>query len=338
MHVLLVSCVGLRANTHWRVIGGTFLRRKSLGILFVLTAAVLFGINGSLSRLLFDRGVTPVTLVELRIIVGSLCLFALLSTQPRQTWKVPRSTRSWLVAFGLSIALVTYTYFVAISRLNIALVLVIQFTGPVWMATAQALWRRRLPSWHVLGALLLAISGVVLVTGLLEQRLGSLDVIGLLFSFFALLAFIAYLVLGRKVGGHLHPIASTAYGAGVAGVFWLIVQPPWSIPAGTWHPQTFILMVLVGVIGMALPFSLEVAALRRLDATRAGIAAMFELPASALIAFFWLGQGLDLWQIIGCALVLAGITLVQLEKPGEQKTSELPGEQQLTEPPVQVVD
>ena len=298
------------------------MRQKTFGILFVLMAAVLFGINGSLSRLLFDSGVTPLTLVEFRMIVGSLCLFGFLSTQPRQAWRLPRHALGWLLAFGLSIALVTYTYFVAISRVNIALVLVIQYTGPVWMATAEALWRRHMPSRHVLGALLLTMSGVVLVTGLLEQRLGSLDVIGLLFSFFALITFIAYLVLGRKISGHLHPITSTAYGAGVAGVFWLIVQPPWSIPASTWNPHTFILMVLVGVIGMALPFSLEVVALRRLDATRAGIAAMFELPASALIAFFWLGQSLDLWQVLGCTLVLAGITLVQLEKPGEQKTSE----------------
>jgi drug/metabolite transporter (DMT)-like permease len=89
---------------------------------------------------------------------------------------------------------------------------------------------------------------------------------------------------------------------------------------------------------MAVPFSLEVAALRRLDATRAGIAAMFELPASALIAFFWLGQSLDLWQILGCALVLAGITIVQLEKPGVQKTSEKFGEQHASEPPLQVVE
>jgi drug/metabolite transporter (DMT)-like permease len=314
------------------------LRQKTFGLLFVLTAAVLFGINGSLSRLLFDRGVTPVTLVEIRMIVGSLCLFGFLATQPRQAWRMPRRTSGWLVAFGLCIALVTYTYFVAISRVPIALVLVIQFTGPVWMATAVALWRRRLPSWHVLFALLLTLSGVVLVTGLLEQRLGSLDVIGLLFSFFALIAFIAYLVLGRRVGGQLHPIASTAYGAGVAAVFWLIVQPPWSIPASTWHPHTFILMALVGIIGMAIPFSLEVAALRRLDATRAGIAAMFELPASALIAFLWLGQSLDPWQILGCTLVLAGITLVQLEKPGKQNTSEQSGEQQVSEPPLQVVE
>jgi len=74
---------------------------------------------------------------------------------------------------------------------------------------------------------------------------------------------------------------------------------------------------------MALPFSLELAALHRLDATRAGIAAMFELPASAVVAFFWLGQSLDLWQILGCVLVLVGITIVQLEKPGQRASIDL---------------
>jgi len=134
---------------------------------------------------------------------------------------------------------------------------------------------------------------------------------------------IAYLVLGRKVGEYLPSITGTAYGAVVASLFWLIVQPPWSIPTSTWDLHTFWLIALVGIIGMALPFSLELAALHRLDATRAGIAAMFELPASAVVAFFWLGQSLDLWQILGCVLVLVGITIVQLEKPGQRASIDL---------------
>lgn len=293
------------------------MRQKTLGLLFILTAAVLFGINGSLSRLLFDSGVTPVTLVEFRMIVGGLGLFGFLCLQ-RQRLKLHRRAFGWIIAFGLSIALVTYTYFVAISRVPIAVALVIQFTGPVWMALGEAIWRRRIPSWHVLGALVLTIGGVVLVTGIWKQNLNGLDGIGLLFSFFALITFIAYLVLGRKVGAYVPPISGTASGAVVASLFWLVVQPPWHIPASTWNPHTFLLIVLVGIIGMALPFSLELAGLRRLDATRAGIAAMFELPASAVIAFFWLGQNLDHGQLLGCVLVLAGITIVQLERPADE--------------------
>ena len=309
-----MSCVGVVPAYHERYF---FLRQKTLGIIFILTAAVLFGINGSLSRLLFDSGVTPVTLVEFRMIVGGLGLFGFLCVQ-RQCLKLPRRAFGWIIVFGLLIALVTYTYFVAISRVPIAVAVIIQFTGPAWMALGEAIWRRRIPSWHMLGALVLTIGGMVLVTGLWEQNMNGLDDIGLLFSFFALITFIAYLVLGRKVGAYLPPISGTAYGAVVASLFWLVVQPPWRIPASTWNPHTFLLIVLVGIIGMALPFSLELAGLRRLDATRAGIAAMFELPASVVIAFFWLGQDLDLWQLLGCVLVLAGITIVQLERPADE--------------------
>jgi inner membrane transporter RhtA len=282
-----------------------------------MVAAVLFGINGSLSRLLFDSGVTPLTLVEFRMFVGGLCLFSFLLLRQRHELKLPRRSLRWVIAFGLAMALVTFTYFVSISRLPIAVALVIQFTGPAWMALFGAIWRRRWPSWYVLVALVLTIGGVVLVTGLEKQNLSGLDTIGLLFAVFALVTFIAYLMLGRKVGAYLPSLPGTAYGALVASLFWLIIQPPWNIPASTWNPHTLLLMVLVGIIGMALPFSLELAGLRRLDATRAGIAAMLELPASAIIAFFWLAQNLDLLQIIGCLLVMAGITIVQLEKPAD---------------------
>ena len=297
------------------------MRSKTLGIAFVLMSAVLFGINGSLSRLLFDTGVTPLTLVEFRMIVGGICLFGILCIWQRHTLKVPRRALGWVIAFGIVMALVTYSYFVSISRIPIAVALVIQFTGPAWMALATALWRRRWPSWYLMLALGLTIGGVVFVTGVWQEHLNGLDGFGLLFAVIALLTFIAYLILGRKLGTYLPPLTSTAYGAVVASLCWLIVQPPWSIPASTWEPHTFPLIVLVGIVGMALPFSLEMAGLRLLDATRAGIAAMFELPASAVIAFFWLGQSLDLWQIFGCLLVLSGITLVQLEKP---PTEQLP--------------
>ncbi|HET8846839.1 MAG TPA: DMT family transporter [Ktedonobacteraceae bacterium] len=183
------------------------------------------------------------------------------------------------------------------------------------MVLFGSLWRRRLPSWYVLLALALTIGGVIFVTGVWQQNLSGLDSLGLLFTFFALLTFIAYLMLGRQLGKYLPSLPATAYGALIAGFFWLIVQPPWNIPTTTWDPHLFWLIVLVGVIGMAIPFSLELAALRRLDATHAGIAATFELPASAVVAFIWLGQSLNLWQIVGCVLVLIGITVVQLEHP-----------------------
>ena len=114
-----------------------------------------------------------------------------------------------------------------------------------------------------------------------------------------MVTYIAYLLLGRKVGRNIPALTSTSFGAIVAAIFWLIVQPPWAIPASTWTPTHFSLIFLVGTIGMAIPFSLVLGSLRRIDATRVGIVSMLELVAAGIIAYFWLDQHLDLWQIIG---------------------------------------
>ena len=83
----------------------------------IAVASTLFGLNGNLSRLLFDDGVSPVTLVEFRMLIGAICLLGVLVIGQRKGLKVPRGSWGWIVAFGLSLAMVTFTYFMAISRL-----------------------------------------------------------------------------------------------------------------------------------------------------------------------------------------------------------------------------
>src|SRR5437588_8085651 len=138
---------------------------RLVGYLMIVIASILFGFNGNLSRLLFDDGVTPVTLVEFRMLIGGLCLFLVLGLWQRKGLKVQRWDWAWIIAFGLSLAMVTYTYFVAISRLPLAVALVIQFSATAWMTLGEAIWRRRMPSVYVLVALALTFGGIVLLTG-----------------------------------------------------------------------------------------------------------------------------------------------------------------------------
>src|SRR6266700_4017687 len=122
------------------------------------------------------------------------------------------------------------------------------------------------------------------------------------------------MLVGKRTGRNLPALTSTTYGAFVACFFCFLVQPPWSIPAATWQPQHLWLILLVGIVGMAIPFSLMLAALRRLDATRAGIVGTLELVAASVIGYFWLGQHLNLWQIAGCTSVLIGVIILQYEQ------------------------
>jgi drug/metabolite transporter (DMT)-like permease len=303
--------IGERRNTTYRLVG----------YMMIVAATVLFGFNGTLSRLLFDDGVSPITLVEMRMLIGGVCLLAVLLAGRRKELKVPRRSVGWLFAFGLSLAFVTFTYFVAISRLPIAIALVIQFSASAWMVLGEAIWYRRIPSVYILVALVLTFGGILLVTGVWRLSLNGLDSIGLLFATLAILTYIAYLLLGRRVGRDIPPLTTTGLGALIAGAFWLVVQPPWSIPANTWTPNRLLLIFLVGTIGMAIPFSLVLGSLRRIDATRVGIASMLELVAAGVIAYFWLSQHLDGWQLTGCLLVMVGVAILQYEKQDIQNVS-----------------
>jgi len=75
--------------------------------------------------------------VELRMIISGFV--SSLSYYWDKRTKLPR--RRWNGSLlGLSLALVTYTYFVAIGQLAIAVALVINLARPAWMTLGEALW------------------------------------------------------------------------------------------------------------------------------------------------------------------------------------------------------
>nr|MBA2678940.1 EamA family transporter [Ktedonobacteraceae bacterium] len=241
--------------------------RRLQGYVMVIAAATLFGINGSLSRSLLDAGISPVTLVEFRMLFGWLILCALLLIS-RQMGDLRLVLRHWkrVVVYGISLALVTFCYFLAISRLPIAITLVIQFSASAWMVIGESIWHRKFPPLVMIIAILLTLGGVTLVTDVWRVQLGGMDGLGLLYALFSLLTYIAFLVVGRNVGKHVPALQSTTWGAFVASIFWLVLQPPWTVPPVTWQASHILLIALVGVIGMAIPFTLVQNALRRIDA------------------------------------------------------------------------
>lgn len=115
-----------------------------------------------------------------------------------------------------------------------------------------------------------------------------------------------------------------AWGFLFASVFWAVIAPWWSFSGhsivrdtslgghlASWHLPVWALAAWMVVLGTIVPFFLLVSALRHVSATRAGIIAMLEPVAGALVAWAWLGESLDGVQLGGAAVVLAAIVLAQ---------------------------
>jgi drug/metabolite transporter (DMT)-like permease len=136
--------------------------------------------------------------------------------------------------------------------------------------------------------------------------------------------FAAYLLLAEHEVRERDSISLMAWGFFFATVFWTVVQPWWSFPAGRVaqtvslqghlagrHLPVWALVLWVVVLGSIVPFSLIVGALRHVSATRVGIAAMLEPVVATIVAWVWLQETLEPVQLAGAGVVLAAILLAQ---------------------------
>jgi drug/metabolite transporter (DMT)-like permease len=298
-------------------------RRPLLGYAMVWTAALLFAVNGTVSKVILESGVSSLRLAELRSIGAALGLAVLVALVSPRELRVSKAELPHLALLGVAgLAFVQWFYFLAIERLPIGIALLIQYLAPLLVAlyvrfVVGERVRRRI--WL---ALALALTGLALVIQLWDGLV--LDTVGVAASFAAAVSYAVYVLLAEREVGRRHVLSVALWGFVFASVFWLVVQPLWSFPldalredvsllgnlASTEVPAWLLAFWMV-VLGTIAPFGLVVAALRHVSATRVGIVAMLEPVAAAMVAWAWLDESLGAVQLAGGLVVLGGIALAQ---------------------------
>lgn len=290
-------------------------RSPRAGYALAVAAAAMWGLNGSLARLLLDAGLAPLRLAQMRSAIAFAILLAFLALTRPALLRVRPGDLPRLAFLGVcGLALVHAAYFLAIDRLQIGVALVIQYLGPLlvllWLRVAHG---RRLPR-ALWGAAALSLVGCFFVVRAWD--LGALDALGLLAALGSAVTFAVYLYASEQAGQRYRPATTLVYAFGFATVFWAVVEPPWTFPyAALGGPDTLALALGVAVVGTLLPFACIVAALRHVPASRAAVVATLEPVLAALIAWALLGQVLDPAQIAGGLLVVAAVVWVQSRRP-----------------------
>ena len=290
-------------------------RHPRLGYALAASAATMWALNGSLSRLLLDDGVSALRLAELRGVLSFVFLAAALAIARPRLLRIRRQDVPRLAFLGIvGLAGVHATYFFAISRLDVGVALVIQYLGPLILLLWLRLVLRRRLQRSLWGAAVLSVIGCFLVVQAWNP--GAIDGLGLLAAFGAAITFAIYLYSSEQAGHRYEPVTTLVWGFGFASLFWLVVQPPWSFPFAEFTSAENIALGLgVAVIGTLLPFVCIVAALRHVPASRAAVVATLEPVLAAIIAWPVLGQDLDVAQIVGGLIVVGAVVWVQIQRP-----------------------
>jgi len=305
-------------------------------VLLAITAAALFAVNGSVSKVAMLNGMSTLELVSVRSAGTAGILLGFTAIRNPAALRVGRRELGFLVLYGVTgIAMVQWLYFVAIQRLPVGIALLFEYTAPMMVALWVRFVQRQPARSRLWPGLACALGGLALVTQFWNGL--TLDPIGLVSAVGGAASLACYYLMGEHGQRQRDPISLMGLSFGVSAVLWAIVTPWWrfpfaqlaqpvDLPGGLPGSSPLWLMVLwIIVLGSVVPFLFLLLAVTRLGPARVGLICMLEPIGAGLLAWILLGESLNTIQVVGSCVVLAGILLAESAR---QPVPSAPAEQE----------
>jgi inner membrane transporter RhtA len=280
--------------------------RRASAVTLVLTGILSVQIGAGVATTLFDQ-VGPGGTVFLRCAFSAVLLVALW----RPAWRGHSRIAVRNVAiFGFVLAAMNFSFYEALDRIPLGIAVTLEFVGPLTVAIVRSRRGRDL-IWAGLAA-----CGIVL----LAPPGGDLDALGVALALLAGAFWGVYIVVTARVGRQFEGGDGLAIAMTIAAVL--------LIPVGAGQGGGEILeldllvaALAVAVLSSAIPYSVELEALRRLPEGVFGVMMSLEPAVASVVGAIGLEQALNGREILAIGLVLVA-SIGALSGAGEPRAAE----------------
>lgn len=282
-----------------------------MGVALVIGSCLSLPFGAAVAAQLFPV-LGPWGVTSLRVAIAAGLLLVIVRPRPRR-WTRPQ----WMAAvlFGVSLAAMNGFFYAAIDRIPLGPAVAIEFLGPLVLA---AVLTRRLADavWVAVALLGMALLGI---DGLIGAE--PLDPLGVLFILIAAGFWVMYIRMSARVGALIPGSSGLAMGLVVAAVLLIPVGVPAAATVAA-DPSLLLLAAITAVLSSVIPYSFELAALRRLPQRVFGVLLSLEPAFATLAGWLILGQDATVLRLVAVALVIAasvGTTLgVRRDRRGQE--------------------
>jgi drug/metabolite transporter (DMT)-like permease len=281
-----------------------------LGLALVVVSSLTFATNSTLSVISYHDGATPVSVGTVRVILTTVGLYAVLRATGGYA-ALPRRDRLVTFSLGILIALQAWLLLTAIERIPIGLAILTLYIYPILMALGAYVTGEERPSALLIGGLVVAFAGLALA---LDVTGGSLDILGVAFAAGGALAFtvaaIASAPIIRRCGNASTVTLWMHLASAPIFVALAVFGGSFHLPASSGGWIAFLAVPVFYTIAVTTFF----AATARIGAVRTGLVMNLEPILAIAFGYAVFGQSLTPVQLVGVALVLAGVSAVRLQR------------------------
>lgn len=297
-------------------------KHPTLGAIFALIAAILFGLNASTTKVIIEAGINAEQVVFIRSLFSFvLALSWALIANRKEILVKPKMLPRLFVLGVIGVGMLQWTYSMSLVRLPVGIALLIEYTAVLWVPiVALVLFKEKVSRVIWLGAALV-IGGLAVVAQIWDTQL---DPFGMFLAFCAAISLTIYFITGERIQRVLPTNVVLAYGMFFATLFFLplsnfgsfdfaIINSSLDLSgnlAGVELPM-WVALIWLGVLGSFVPMAFSYLALRHLSATVVGIIATSETVLAFGFALAWLGELITLTQALGGIVVVIGILIAQ---------------------------
>lgn len=284
------------------------------GYLMALAAATFWGVGGVVAKFALNAGIHPIVLMKLRMGGAALLALPLMLIFARPLLVIKKRDIFPLVMLGaFGVQLTQLAYFYAMNFAGVATAAFLLYLAPVYVAVFAVL-----SGWERLGSLKIFVLLMSIIGGACIAFAGGSGKVGALGVIFGVISGLSYAfgtVFGGRFSKKYSPYTVVFYSTAVAGICSLMT-PPYSLMIETWLTLPWWVPAYLAVLFCIVPYSLFYTSMRFLPVTSVSIVCNLEPVLAALGAFLILCEPLQFFQIVGGALIIAAVVLLQTNGKG----------------------
>ncbi|MDO6355505.1 DMT family transporter [Caloramator sp. CAR-1] len=285
------------------------------GFLYGILSAIFFGSSGIFIKHGYDKNFSPVDLLMLQYIIAGIILFIYSLIKYKSNIKLTKELYKKLFIQGAIFnTLMTVFFYSSFKYLDVAVATILLYTYPTMVALFSFMFLGEKLSKIKVFAIVGTLIGCYLVLNIHNINLNKAIIIGIIFGLLSAVFYAGVNIYAKYIVEDVPEVLVTFYSTTFSLLVLLIFNFPFIFKLSSISFVSVKNAALLAVFCEIIPLTLLYAAIKYVGPVTTSIISTIEIPSAAVLSFIFMGERLNIIQVIGIILVIICVILLKRDE------------------------